>query len=264
MGAAPQSRPVIKGELSPADKQCELYRSFADICGIRPNVKNQLTESDFSDFQEILKCWKLRFSVVFSRITDLLELLKKNEKRNEKQLLLYSELSDLHTMFVFFESCNTRERMLEFVRCISALPLMESAMTDYALEQARNAGASERELERIRVKKRFFCGDLTKWHRVRNKKPWDDGSKVTFNLSALVHQINKMAKWAGFGVQPGNTKSLKEQVDDLLFEVRLAELRKDPLKLTGIDRLVKALADKAARNFLDKLPPAGSKNCRQA
>jgi hypothetical protein len=228
MGAA-QSRPVVMTSgLSPADEKCDLFKSYADFCGIRSNVKNQLTESNFSDFNGLLKLWNPRFSFVITRITDLLELLNFFEQKNEKQHLLLIELSDLQTLFVYFESCNTRERMLQFVRALSAFPLMESAMTDYALDQARKAGASERKLASIREKKRVFCGDLTKWHQVRNKKPWDDGSKVTFNLSALVYQINKMAKWAGVGVQPGNNMSFNEQVDELMFEVRLANLREDP------------------------------------
>jgi len=258
MGSA-QSRPVDKTSgLSPADEKCDLFKSYANFCGIRQDVINKLTESNFSDFNGLLKLWKPRFSVVITRITDLLELLKKIEQKNENQHLLYSELSDLQTLFVYFESCNTRERMLEFVRCISAFPLMESAMTDYALDEARNAGASERELERIREKKRVFGGNRTKWHQVRKKEPWDNGSKITLNLSALLHQINNMAKWASVGVQPGNIKSVKEQVVDLLFQARLDNLREDPLKLTGINRLVKAFADDAARNFLAKFPKAGT------
>ena len=258
MGAA-QSRPVDKTSgFSTADEKCDLFKSYADFCGIQQNVVNKLTQSDFSDFNGLLKLWKPKFSVVFTRITDLLELLEKIEQKNENQHLLYLELSSLQIIFVYFESCNTRERMLQFVRCISAFPLMESAMTDYALDEARTAGASERKLESIREKKRVFCGTLTKWHQVRKKEPWDDGSKITLNLSALLHQINKLAKWAGVGVQPGNIKSVKEQVDDLLFQARLANLREDPLKPTGIELLVQAVMEDAAREIQAKFPNAGT------
>ena len=260
MGSAPSSSLVDETSgLSPADKKCELFKSYADFCGIRQDLINQLTESDFSDLIRLMNFWKPRFSVVIQRITDLLELLKKIEQKNERQHLLYLELSDLHDIFAYFESCNTRERMLQFVRALSAFPLMESAMTEYALDQARKAGASKRKLASIREKTRVFCGDRTKWHQVRNKKPWDDGSKVTFNLSALLHQINKMAKWAGIGVQPGNIQTVEEQVDELMFETRLAILREDPLKLTGIDRYVEVFALWAAQKT--PLPAPGTKKC---
>ena len=126
-------------------------------------------------------------------------------------------------------------------------------MKEFALDEARKADASESKLYKISNKKRVFCGNTTMWHQIRRKQPWDDGSKITLNLGALHHQINMMAKWAG--VKQGKN----QEVEDLLFEARLTNLRDDPHKLSAIDQLVQAFADEAAKNFLAKLAPAGMK-----
>jgi hypothetical protein len=194
--------------------------------------------------------WKPIFSVTIKRINSLIEALKQISEKSNKQMLLYVELCTLGNAFTFFELCRTHEFMLQFVRGFSALFLVETAMIEYALDEARKAGANEHSLEAIRAKKRVFCGHRTMWHIFRRKQPWDDGSKINLNVGALLNQINKMAKWAG--VQEGNNP----EVEDLIFEARLANLREDPLKLTGIDRLVQAFADEAAKEFLEKLPKA--------
>jgi hypothetical protein len=243
---------------SPSEKHCQALREFADFCDIPITVVNKLTKSDFSDFYRLMKLWMPIFFVTIKRIDSLIEALNQISEKSDKQMLLYVELSTLRNTFTYFESCRTHEFMLQFVRGLSAFFLVETAMIEYALDEARKAGANERRLEAIRDKKRVFFGDKTMWHTFRMKEPWDDGSKITLNVSALLYQINKMAKWAG--VQEGKNP----EVDDLLFQARLDNLRECPLKLTAIDRLVQAFADEASRNFLAKLAPAGSKNCRGA
>jgi hypothetical protein len=113
--------------------------------------------------------------------------------------------------------------------------------------------------EESRIRSQLFAGNLTVWHKLRGKMPWSDGSKITLFLGRVNHQITKMARWAGV-----QTDKQNDEVDDLLFQARLDNLREDPLKLTGIDLLVQAFADEAARNFLAKLPAVSTKQCRGA
>jgi hypothetical protein len=237
---------------SKSDEICGLFEEFADFCRIPVTVVNKLTMTDFSDFNRVKKLWNSYFSVIKQSIASLLHSLAEIENKNKKEMFIYIDLSILQNSFVFFDSCDTPEKMLQWVRGFSALDSVESAMKEFALDEARKADASESKLYKISNKKRVFCGNITMWHQIRRKQPWDDGSKITLNLGALHHQINMMAKWAG--VKQGKN----QEVEDLLFEARLANLREDPLKLTGIDRLVQAFADEAARNFLAKLAPAGA------
>jgi hypothetical protein len=243
---------------SKSDEICGLYKEFADLCGIPPNVVNQLTQSNFSDFLQVKRDWMPKFSSITKLIESILESLEKIEEKDESQKLLYIEIGTLQNVFVFFESCDTRAKMLQFVRVFSALPLVESAMTEFALDEGRKAGASASKLVRIRNKKRVFGGILTPWHQFRRKQPWDDGSKFTLNLGALRNQINMMAKWANVQLDKN------QDVKDLNFKLRLENLREDPLKLTGYELLVQTFMDEAARNFLATLLPAGTTPCRRA
>jgi hypothetical protein len=162
----------------------------------------------------------------------------------------------LQNAIILFASCNTEEKMLEWVRGFSSLNFVSTAMTEFALDRAREASASEREQARIRGLKKIFMGNLRLSHKLRRKIPWSDGSKLHRVLNELNLQITKMARWARV-----ETDKQNDEVDELLFQARLDNLRDDSLKLKGIDRLVQAFADEAVRNFLAKLPAAGSKKC---
>ena len=245
--------------LSPSKQQLRELKEYADLRGIRRDVVNELTLADFGDSHRFLNSWKHNFNktnVLIESYLSSLSFLRSSGSLTDNQEILYIDLMVLKNAIILFESCNTAEKMNDWVRGFSSLDLMASAMTEFAIDHAREAGASEREQERIRGLKKIFMGNLTILHKIRGKMPWSDGSKMTLNLGVLNHQIIKMARWARVEMDKQN-----KEVDDLLFQARLDNLREDPLKLTGIDRLVQAFADEAARNFLAKFPPAGSKKC---
>lgn len=244
---------------STSEEKLDVLREFATLCGIPANVVNSLTLIDYGDFYRAIRLWKNYFIKTNSLIDGYLASLASLESKTVQQEFFYMDLMVLKNTIILLESCNSEEKMREWVRGFSSLDLMASAMTEFALDRAREASASEREQARIRGLKKIFMGNLTLLHKIRGKMPWSDGSKMTLNLGVLSHQIIKMARWARVEMDRQN-----DEVDDLLFQARLDNLREDPLKLTGIERLVQAFADEAARNFLAKLPAAGTKQCRAA
>ena len=156
----------------------------------------------------------------------------------DNQEMFYIELMVLQNAIILFASCNTEEKMVQWIRGFSSLNFVSTAMSE--------AG----------ILSEIFMGNLRLSHKLRRKIPWSDGSKLHRVLTELNIQIKKMARWARVEMDRQN-----DEVDDLLFQARLDNLREDPLKLTGYDRLVQAFADEAARNFLAKLPAAGTKQC---
>jgi hypothetical protein len=258
--AASQMERALKPSTS--TEKLAIFKDFATLCGIPAIVVNKLTLTDFGDFQRIVREWKNYFNscnALIERYLKSLSSLRSSGSLTDNQEMFYIDLMVLKNAIILFESCNTAEKMLQWVRGFSSLDLMASAMTEFAIDRAREAGASEREQERIRGLKKTFMGNRTLLHKIRGKMPWSDGSKMTLNLGVLNHQIIKMARWARVEMDKQN-----DEVDDLLFQARLDNLREDPLKLTGIDRLVQAFADEAARKFLAGLPAAGTKQCRAA
>jgi hypothetical protein len=259
MTSAAEAAEQMEMALSPSEEKFDAFRYFANQIGIPAVIVNSFTLADFSDSQRFLNRWKQHFNstiTLIERYLKSLSSLRSSGSLNDNQEMFYIDLMVLKNAIILFESCNTAEKMNEWVRGFSSLDLMASAMTEFAIDRAREAGASEREQERIRGLKKTFMGNRTLLHKIRGKMPWSDGSKMTLILGVLNHQIIKMARWARVEMDKQN-----QEVDDLLFQARLANLREDPLKLTGIDRLVQAFADEAARNFLEKFPPAGSKKC---
>lgn len=226
---------------STSEEKLAVLKEFATLCGIPANVVNSLTLLDFGDFYRGIKFWKNYFVTTNSLIDGYLASLASLGSKTVQQELLYMELMVLKNTIILLGSCNLEEKMREWVRGFSALDFVSTAMSDVSDEESP-------------IRSQFFAGNLTVWHKIRGKMPWSDGSKITLFLGRVNHQITKMARWAGV-----QTDKQNNEVDDLLFQARLANLREDPLKLTGIDRLVQAFADEAARNFLAKLPPAGKK-----
>lgn len=259
MTSAEDAASQMQRALSPSAEKLAIFQEFATLCGIPAIVVNKLTLSDFGDFQRIVRDWKNYFhscNALIERYLSSLRFLRSSGSLTDNQEMFYIELMVLQNAIILFESCNTEEKMLEWVRGFSSLDLMASAMTEFALDRAREASASEREQARIRGLKKIFMGNLTLLHKIRGKMPWSDGSKMTLNLGVLNHQIIKMARWARVEMDRQN-----DEVDDLIFQARLNNLREDPLKLRGIERLVQAFADDAARKILAKLAPAGTKQC---
>jgi hypothetical protein len=249
----------MQRDLSPSEEKLAIFQEFANLCGIPANVVNSLTLLDFGDFQRIVKDWKNYFhscNALIERYLSSLRFLRSSGSLTEKQDIFYIELMVLQNAIILFASCNTEEKMLEWVRGFSSLNFVSTAMTEFALDRAREASASEREQARIRGLKKIFMGNLRLSHKLRRKIPWSDGSKLHRVLNELNLQITKMARWARV-----ETDKQNDEVDELLFQARLDNLRDDSLKLKGIDRLVQAFADEAVRNFLAKLPAAGSKKC---
>jgi hypothetical protein len=226
--------------LSTSKEKLAVLRKFATLCGIPDNVVNSLTLLDFGDFFRAIKLWKNYFDTTIRIIDGYLASLESLQSKTDKQHFFRMELMVLKNTIILLESCNSEEKMREWVRGFSALDFVSTAMSD----------------EESPIRSQFFAGNLTVWHKLLGKMPWSDGSKITLFLGRVNHQITKMARWARVEMDKQN-----QEVDELLFQARLDNLREDPLKLTGIDRLVQAFADEAARNFLAKLAPAGSKKC---
>jgi hypothetical protein len=161
-------------------------------------------------------------------LNNLLKSIYAMESLTVEQRALYRELMVLKNTIDLYGSCG-----------FSALWIVSQAMSEND------------------IKSGVFGGHEGVFHFGR--PAWSGESNKFGNvLSSMNQEIQKMAKWAG--VQQGKN----EEVEDFIFEARLENLRDDSQKLTGIDRLVQAFADNAAREILAKLPPAGSKNCRQA
>jgi len=262
MTSAAEAAEQMERALSPSEEKFDVFRDFANLIGIPAFVENSLTLTDFGDFQRFVRAWKCNFNssnVLIERYLSSLRSLRSLGSLTDNQEIFNIDLMVLQNAIILFESCNTAEKMNEWVRGFSSLDLMASAMTEFAIDRAREAGASERKQARIRGLKKIFMGNRTLLHKIRGKMSWSDGSKMTLNLGVLNHQIIKMARWARV-----ETDKKNQEVDDLLFQARLDNLREDPLKLTGIDLLVKAFADEAARNFLAKLPAVSTKQCRGA
>ena len=220
--AAAAAAAELARDLSPHEQLLNALKNYADWFGVKAVVVNRLTRL------ELLITHMLR--QIIQILDGFLQTISKLETLTEKQHALYRELMVLKNTIVLYEFCkNDSAKMLQWVRGFSELFLVETAMTQYALDEARKNGASQRKLEAIRAKKRFFCGHTTKLHILLRNQPWSNGSKITLNLGVLSHQIIKMARWARVEMDKKN-----DDVDDLLFQARLDNLREDPLKLTGI------------------------------
>lgn len=226
---------------SPSENQLSDLKEYADFCGIPAIVVNRLTRLE------------LKMTPMFTRTTQvlagLLETILHLETLTDRQHALYREIMVLKNTIVLYEFCkNDSAKMLQWVRGFSELWIVSVAMS-------KNG-----------IKSGVFGGHEGVFHFGRPS--WSgDSNKFGNVLSSMNLLIQKMAKWAGVGVQSDKSQEVIEQVDNLVFEERLANLKGDPLKLTAIERLVQAFADDAARKILAKLenlPPAGSKNCRIA
>jgi hypothetical protein len=218
---------------STSEEKLAIFQEFANLCGIPAIVVNELTLADFGNFPRTARTWKNYFhstNALIERYLSSLGSLRSSGSLNDKQEMFYMELMIFQNAIELFGSCNTDEKMLQWVRGFSALDFVSTAMSE--------AG----------ILSEIFMGNLRLSHKIRGKKPWSDGSKLHRVLSELNNQVKKMARWARV-----ETDKQNDEVDELLFQARLDNLREDPLKLTGIDRLVQAFADEAARNFLAKL-----------
>jgi hypothetical protein len=215
--------------LSPSEQQLSELKEYADFCGIPAIVCNRLTRLD------------LKLTLMFTRTKEVLSGFLKSiyalESLTDKQHTLYCEIMVFKNTIDLYNSCKEDPaKMLQWVRGFSALWIVSWAMSENG------------------IKSGVFGGNEGFFHFGRPS--WPEGSNKYGNvLSSMNLLIQKMAKWAGV------EKGKNQEVEDLLFQARLANLREDPLKLTGIDRLVQSFADEAARNFLAKLPVAGNKNC---
>jgi len=215
--------------LSPSEQQLLVLKEYADLCGIPRYVVNRLTKLG------------LMMTIMFTRTIQILDGFLKTiselETLTEQQHAAYREIMVLKNAIDLYESClHDSAKMLQWVRGFSALWIVSEAMSQNG------------------IKSGVFGGDEGVFHFGRPS--WsDDSNKYVNVLSSMNLLIQKMAKWAG--IQEGKN----QKVEDLLFQARLDNLREDPLKLAAIDRLVQAFADEAARNFLAKLPAAGTKQC---
>ena len=215
--------------LSPSEQKLSELREYADFCGIPAIVRNRLTRLE------------LDMSMLFIRTKELLngflQTISELEILAGNQHAFYLEIMVLKNTIDLYESCkNDQAKMHQWVRGFSALWIVSQAMSEN------------------NIKSMFFGGHEGVFHF--GKPAWfGEENKYGNVLSSMNLLIQKMAKWAG--VQPGKN----QEVEDLLFEARLDNLREDPLKLRGIERLVQAFADDAARKILAKLAPAGTKQC---
>ena len=217
--------------LSPSEQQLSVLKDYADFCGIPAIVVNRLTRLEL--------CMINMFKRIIELLNGFLQTIQELKTPTAEQHALYRELMMLKNTIDLYESCKRdSEKKLQWVRGFSALWIVSQAMSENG------------------IKSGVFGGNEGFFHFGRPS--WSGANKFGNVLSSMNILIKKMAKWGGV------EKGKNQEVEDLLFEARLANLRDEPQKLTGIDRLVQAFADEAARNFLDKLPPAGSKNCRQA
>jgi hypothetical protein len=218
--------------LSTSEEQLSELKEYADFCGIPQYVVNQLTRLE------------LEMTTMFIRTTNflagLLETILNLDTLTERQHAAYREIMVLKNAIDLYESCkHDPAKMLQWVRGFSELWIVSVAMSQNG------------------IKSGVFGGDEGVFHFGR--PAWfGDSNKYGNVLSSMNLLIQKMAKWAD--VQEGKN----QEVDDLLFQARLDNLREDPLKLTVIERLVITFADEAARNFLAKLPAAGTKQCSGA
>jgi hypothetical protein len=212
--------------LSPSEQKLSDLKDYADFCGIRRIICNRLTRLE------------LEMTTMFTRTKEVLGGFLKSiyalESLTDKQHTFYCELMLLKNTIDLYESCKEDPaKMLQWVRSFSALWIVSQAMSENG------------------IKSGVFGGHEGFFHFGRPS--WPEGSNKYGNVLASMNLlIQRMAKWAGV------EKYKNDEVDDLLFQARLDNLREDPLKLTGIDRLVQAFADEAARNFLAKLLKAGT------
>ena len=232
MTSSAEAASQMQRALSPHEQQLSELKEYADFCGISANVVNRLTRLE------------LEMTPIFSRsiqiLNGFLETISKLEDLTDEQYAFYRELMVLKNTIDLYKSCkNDSAKMLQWVRGFSALWIVSQAMSENG------------------IKSGFFGGHEGVFHFGRSA--WSvDSNKFGNVLASMNLLIKKMANWAG--VQ----QDKNQEVDDLLFQARLDNLREDSPKLTGIDRLVQAFADEAARNFLAKLPKVGTKQCRGA
>jgi hypothetical protein len=165
------------------------------------------------------------------------------ESLPDKQRNFYLEIWELKNTIDLYESCRQDPaKMLQWVRGFSALRIVSQAMSENRI----NSG--------------FFGGHEGFFHFGRSA--WPEASNKYGNVLASVNiLIQNMARMAG--VQPEQS----QQVEEILFEARVDNLRDNPVKLTANDHLVQAFAEEAARKILknlEEMPPAGKKNCPRA
>jgi hypothetical protein len=215
--------------LSSSEQQLSKLKENADICGIPQNVVNKLTRLD------------LPMTNMFKRTKELLDeflqTISQIKTQTNEQKICYQELMKLKNTIDLYESCKQDSaKMLQWVRGFSALRIVSQAMSENG------------------IKSRVFGGHEGFFHFGRSA--WSgDANKYGNVLESMNQKIQKIAKSADV------SKPINQEVEDLLFEARLDNLREDPLKLTGIDRLVQAFADDAASKILANFPPAGKKQC---
>jgi hypothetical protein len=229
MTSAAEAALQMDRALSTSEQKLSELKEYADFLGIPREVVNRLTRLE------------LKMTHMFTRtiqiLAGLLETILHLETLTEQQHAAYREIMVLKNAIDLYESCkHDPAKMLQWVRGFSALWIVSEAMSQNG------------------IKSGVFGGDEGVLHFGRPS--WSgDSNKYGNVLSSMNLLIQKMAKWAGF--QQGKN----QEVEDLLFQARLDNLREDPLKLTAIDRLVQAFADDANRKFLDALPAAGTKQC---
>lgn len=219
--------------LSPSEQQLSELKEYANVCGIQGIICNRLTRNE------------LDMSMLFNRTTNLLNVFLQTisllKSLTDKQRAFYRDLMVLKNTIDLYESCkNDPEKILQWVRGFTALWIVSQALSEN------------------RSKSMVFGGHEGQFHvgKYFGRPAWSGDANMFGNvLSSINREISRMAKWAK--VQPGKN----QEVEDLLFEARLANLREDPSKLSAIDRLVQAFADEAAREILAKLTPAGKKQC---
>lgn len=218
-------------DLSPHEQQLSELKKYADFFGFPAIVRNRLTRLDF----DLNVSVKRTLQVLSGYLKFVLAL----ERMTDEQYSFYREIMVLKNTIDLYESCKTDSaKMLQWVRGFSALWIVSVAMSENG------------------IKSGVFGGDEGVLHFGRPS--WSgDANKYSNVLASMNLLIQKMANWAG--VQQGKN----QEVEDLLFQARLDNLREDPPKLTGYDRLVQAFADEAVRENLKRvreMPPAGSKN----
>lgn len=225
----------LERALSPHEQQLSELKALANLCSIQDIVVNRLTRLDLLIIHMLNRTKKI--------LDGFLDTISELKTLTDRQHALYREIMVLKNTIVLYEFCmRDPAKMLQWNRGFSALWIVSMAMSQNGIKLGVFGGHEG-----------FFHFGRFAWFGEENKY-----GNVLSSMNLL---IQKMAIWAG--VQQGTNP----QVEDLVFQARLDNLRDDPVKLTAIERLVQAFADDAARKILaklEKLPPAGSKNCRQA
>ena len=213
--------------LRPSEQQLSELKEYADFCGIPAVVVNRLTRME------------LNMTFMFTRTLQILigylDTISNLEALTGEQYTFYREIMVFKNTIDLYNSCKEDPaKMLQWVSGFSALWIVSQAMSENG------------------IKSGVFGGHEGFFHFGRSA--WTEGSKKYGNVLASMNiLIKKMAKWAG--VEQGKN----QDADNLIFKIRLENLREDPIKPTGINLLVQAVMDEAARNFLENLPAAGTK-----